>query len=236
MRDQHTSQRSSFACEVCESTFKRRDNLQEHIRMLHKSPKYVCEKCSLGFYKRTAFKKHRGEAVSLGKVAEKKKNKENDKAGDVGLPCSECTAVFRNRRNLLRHMRIQHTKRSSPAICEDCGASFKRRGNLLQHIRNVHGYKSPQYRYLCAKCGITFYKYPDFRRHKCDAKSLRKGAEKRQNGGEASKTKSVSKKKRINELETPPYIEIVDDGKEGEEAKNLMVFQSSAQRIIFRIP
>ena len=52
--------------------------------------------------------------------------------------CSEYPAVFTAERNLLRHMKSQHTGGGSTCVCEDCGATYSRGDNLIFHENNIN--------------------------------------------------------------------------------------------------
>ena len=109
--------------------------------------------------------------------------------------CSECPAVFTAERNLLRHMKSQHTGGGSTLVCEDCGATYYRSGDSLSvHIKDKHSNAVPNF--ICEKCGLGFSRLTYFKRHRCDAVSVRKDARKSKDERKAERD---GKRRRNNE-------------------------------------
>ncbi|XP_071987003.1 uncharacterized protein [Engystomops pustulosus] len=65
-------------------------------------------------------------------------------------PCFDCGKYFKNRTNLLRHVRI-HTG-EKPFPCSDCGKCFTQKSGFLQHQR-IHTGEKP---FSCSECGKRF--------------------------------------------------------------------------------
>ncbi|KAI9206315.1 uncharacterized protein BJ171DRAFT_422205, partial [Polychytrium aggregatum] len=54
----HSAQRP-YACEFCAVAFRRKHDLQRHIRSIHTHVRpYTCQKCGLGFARSDALKRH----------------------------------------------------------------------------------------------------------------------------------------------------------------------------------
>ena len=144
--------------------------------------------------------------------------------------CSECPAVFTAERNLLRHMKSQHTGGGSTFVCEDCGATYRRGDSLSVHIKDKHSNAVPNF--LCEKCGLGFSRLTYFKRHRCDAVSVRKDARKRKDERKAERD---GKRRRNNESQPPPPFEIVEDEIEGEEVDNIISsFEEECVREVYR--
>ena len=57
-------------------------------------------------------------------------------------PCTKCDKKFSQRKNLFRHMRVEHEGIRLP--CDDCNFKAKRKDDLNIHIQSVHeGKKFP---------------------------------------------------------------------------------------------
>jgi len=50
--------KDKFVCDICQSSFIRKDRLQEHIQGKHNEPKYLCIKCGKRYAWRSSLKAH----------------------------------------------------------------------------------------------------------------------------------------------------------------------------------
>lgn len=87
---------------------------------------------------------------------------ENDSSmtSDEIFECSECSAIFRYHKALLRHQ-IQHSD-ARPFSCCNCAASFKYQYHLTAHMNTVH-LKLTECK--CSRCKKFFKRPSDRNRH-----------------------------------------------------------------------
>lgn len=75
--------------------------------------------------------------------------------------CTQCTARFRMRGDLKRHVRTVHEGERSH-VCADCGRSFGHSGHLNRHVASVHLNVRA---HACAACGDRFFQASHLRSH-----------------------------------------------------------------------
>ncbi|XP_069611039.1 zinc finger protein 850-like [Ranitomeya imitator] len=83
-----------------------------------------------------------------------------DHGDDKYYPCSKCGKYFKNRANLLRHLRI-HTG-EKPFPCSVCGKCFTQKSGFIQHMR-IHTGEKP---FSCSECGKRFRLKSTLAQHK----------------------------------------------------------------------
>ena len=120
-------------CEICESTFKDINSLQEHKKTQHP---IECETCNNNFPSQSELDKHI-------------KNHHN-------RPCITCNEVFKTISELKEHMEISHGPK-----CTICDKSFEKNDDLQKHIADEHPSKTPTKNnppklLPCKVCKVTF--------------------------------------------------------------------------------
>jgi transcription elongation factor Elf1 len=102
-------------------------------------------------------------------VKDEKKSKEKftitievirvEKNDDGEYPCDVCQKIFRDRSNLVKHIRT-HTK-EKPFVCDHCGKSFAHSQTLKEHTF-THTNQKP---FFCDICNKTFANEANLKRH-----------------------------------------------------------------------
>jgi hypothetical protein len=147
MREAH----GSFTCEICNMSFARRLDLAEHVREIHTEKRNIfrCDTCGKEFARKNALDRH-----------------VRAKHGD-GWHCEICGEHFSIRNALDKHRKEAHPeaypqKDKEPIVCEICGKHFNRKHSLTEHMKGVHlNIKA----HVCDTCGLAFAKKSVLNRH-----------------------------------------------------------------------
>lgn len=140
----HVDRERPHCCHVCNKSFYTRYHLNTHLRSHEGARNYVCEVC--------------GKALSTHKTLELHILTHT---GEKPYQCEICGSTFRQRSNLLTHIKATHYHEKN-YHCQLCQRSFVRKRLLEYHINSVHTGHRP---YKCEMCNATFV-YPHyFRRH-----------------------------------------------------------------------
>jgi rubrerythrin len=146
-----------FQCKFCNSGFKYKKCLFEHINMVHEENKpFKCNVCWVGFAIEDTLKRH------ILVVHEEEKTFE----------CRECDSTFIDRSNWRTHFTLVHEGKK-PHKCPNCESSFLSKWHVGRHIEEVHEGKKRQVdnvhegnkRFTCFKCGQKFNKKDNLRYH-----------------------------------------------------------------------
>jgi hypothetical protein len=116
--DTHITVRGEV-CDICGKSFRLRQDVKVHIRVVHKARRITCRFCPQKFTSRTA-----------------KENHERLHAGVKEFNCRFCQKAFAQKYNLRVHERI-HTG-VKPYQCHICSDSFAQRNSLDVHMMK-HG-------------------------------------------------------------------------------------------------
>nr|XP_029729690.1 LOW QUALITY PROTEIN: zinc finger protein 91-like [Aedes albopictus] len=131
-------------CTICVSTFKNRENWEDHLQNHPNVRPHHCEKCLI-----------------------KRKSRSNRKVTSVGFKCQHCPKVFTKSNTLRTHSRLHNSELRFP--CDECGMMYDRYRLLQAHKDKYHSEDSymnpPLETYRCMYCPRTFMRQRDCNFH-----------------------------------------------------------------------
>ena len=113
-----------FACDECESQFKRKDKLDLHKHVKHSSIEPVtCSECGKSFAQIDKLKRH-----SVIHTEEKP------------FPCDECESKFNRKDKLDHHKNVKHNENyvKKGHECRICKKAYGSSGYLNKHMESIH--------------------------------------------------------------------------------------------------
>ncbi|XP_062533444.1 zinc finger protein Xfin-like isoform X1 [Armigeres subalbatus] len=131
-------------CTICVSTFKNRDNWDDHLANHPNVRPHHCETCLI-----------------------KRKSRSNRKITSVGFKCQHCPKVFTKANTLRTHSRLHTSELRFP--CDECGMMYDRYRLLQAHKDKYHSEDSymhpPLETFRCMYCPRTFMRQRDCNFH-----------------------------------------------------------------------
>ena len=141
----------SQICKICNKTFEREVNLNEHIRTIHQGENpYQCDQCEKAFKSSCALKNH-----FIVHHAEQKE-----------LKCTfeGCDKIFPNSVHLRAHM-YAHAQPS--VVCDICGKSYNNKKAVKEHKRYNHASEEEKEK-MRVKCPEPGCNFSNIRKDKVD--------------------------------------------------------------------
>ena len=117
----HNNDQKPFKCEICRSKFSQKNNLIQHIQLMHPE-KSLCQICNTIFFTEKDLKTH------ISSVHEEKKP----------FKCGMCKSKFSEKNSLNRHMVLMHKAEKSIVKCKVCHAVFTELTDLKRHLASAH--------------------------------------------------------------------------------------------------
>jgi len=130
-----------YTCSECESTFREKKNLQQHLRKDHGLEKYNCKYCKFKTNSPSNMKRHT-----------------RVKHTNFELKCKQCEYTTTVKSDLNRHVRSKHLPKNIQ--CEQCEFYTDTQPNLNQHISRIHTLKR------CDECHFTTKSQKELKNHK----------------------------------------------------------------------
>lgn len=142
---------SVFNCNLCQKTFKNKQNLKIHKQIVHgegEQESHVCQHCGKTFPLAVYLEKHiRNLHAEEPRVRDQK--------------CDSCGKLFTTKINLKRHIRAVHDK-TDQIQCNHCGKLASNNYDLKIHIKSVHeGIRDSK----CESCGKLFSSKGELNKH-----------------------------------------------------------------------
>ncbi|KAJ8407962.1 hypothetical protein AAFF_G00270060 [Aldrovandia affinis] len=132
-QDEQAAPPSGFRCTFCKGKFKKREELDRHIRILHKP--YKCTLCDFAASQEEDLISHVEKAHITAESAQGQGSSSNGEKPASEFRCEVCSQVFSQAWFLKGHMR-KH-KDSFEHCCQICGRRFKEPWFLKNHMK-VH--------------------------------------------------------------------------------------------------
>ncbi|WBA82859.1 C2H2-type zinc finger protein [Endozoicomonas sp. GU-1] len=154
--------KKSFQCNVCEKSFNRKHNLEEHIRTHTGVMPFKCNVCEKSFNRKqnleVHIRTHTGVKPFKCNVCEKSFRYFSGltihtlriHTGERPFKCEFCDRRFVQRCELKNHIRIHTGER--PFKCEVCKESFREANSLKKHTRTHTGERP----YKCELCDKSY--------------------------------------------------------------------------------
>ncbi|XP_075224471.1 uncharacterized protein LOC142326139 isoform X2 [Lycorma delicatula] len=127
------SKPESFDCIECGRKFKEKSHLATHARAHIDIRNFKCNKCGSLFKTKTNLFFHMKTH------------------SDAPFTCEKCNKTYRERRILMRHIRVVHSSQNMYS-CDQCGREFKSMRNLSLHYTLHTGVKP----FTCDHCSKSF--------------------------------------------------------------------------------
>lgn len=149
-----------FECEMCGKTFKRKSNLEGHLKLHTDIKNVICDKCGAAFHFATDLRRHmrrhsndrpfKCEVNGCGKDFKDSATLRvhmRSHSGEKPYKCTMCDKSFSTSMGKNLHVRV-HTG-EKPYQCDYCSSKFSDRSTCIQHVR-IHTGEKP---YKCHICG-----------------------------------------------------------------------------------
>ena len=170
-----------YVCNICDSTFKSKDNLNRHIVKHDGTKDFKCIYCPREFYFQRDLNVHLKQShfeskkvvcgVCDADFTTNSALKKHFIAKHMGMArkfdCDKCKLIFKTKGALNIHQRT-HTK-EKPFKCEICSSAFSQKVILQRHMKNIHNENI----YECEWCKETFEKQLHLREHWTECTNLR---------------------------------------------------------------
>ena len=155
--------RKNHVCEKCDKAFRKKSNLNTHIKAVHHKIKdHMCTECGYATSEKGALRKH---MIVHDKIRKPKPNfikhiiAVHDKIRDH--ICEECGYTASRKFNLTSHIKAVHDK-IRDHICDQCDFTASEKAGLTKHIKAVHDKIRD---HICKECGYAASLKADLKNH-----------------------------------------------------------------------
>ena len=118
--DVHDGRKGIFKCDLCESTFAKKNRLYRHTKKCHveNTDDQHCQICNKDFSVKNGLKYH------------------NTLVHGVGIfKCDLCESTFSKKNKLYRHTKKCHVENTATHHCEICNKDFSKKRGLENHMK-----------------------------------------------------------------------------------------------------
>jgi len=159
---------SSYNCDLCESVFKNKSSLTDHLNYKHVGIKYPCDKCDFKAARKSNLRnhylsKHSNEKLLCDECSfqtalpRQLKHHKLTTHGGVSFNCDQCDYKTALESRLRAHKQNIHEGNKVPAICDECGSKQSDKNTLRKHIKQMHGGKPYECNFCEFKTGYKEY-------------------------------------------------------------------------------
>ena len=131
----------SHKCSECNSAFREKKNLNQHLRKAHGILKYKCDHCNFRVNDQSNLRKH-----------------ERAKHAGIVFACHQCEYTTEDRSNLNRHIRSKHIEKDIK--CAQCNFVTDRNDKMESHVKARHTLKT------CNECDFSTLSQKEMKNHK----------------------------------------------------------------------
>ncbi|XP_071451728.1 zinc finger protein Xfin-like [Hetaerina americana] len=132
----HLKQR--FMCSQCPVRCSTASGLRVHIRVHTGERPFSCQLCDATFKRHTALKTH---MLALHPVSSE--SPEENVTKESFVKCPNCSSLFRDRSNLVRHF-LQVHRGLRRFVCGLCGSRYGQNQDLRRHLKSHHEMEAPR--------------------------------------------------------------------------------------------
>lgn len=142
-----------FKCGSCYRRFSSKGSLQKHELRVHVNAKYVCDVCGQRFESKINITRH---IVNKHSLKPRLKQPTEQMVTTKLYKCGACKKIISSKNGLERHKRLVHLA-IYDFMCEHCSATFRDRGALNKHLEKYHQLKRiKKTDFDCFICGKSF--------------------------------------------------------------------------------
>ena len=131
----------AFKCSECDTFFKEKKNLNQHLKSRHGMKPFKCGDCKNSYTNKRHLNQHM-----------------QSKHSGVSFKCKECDYTSDRMDSVKRHFRSSHVEKNLK--CEQCEFVTDRYENMKRHIGVKHTLKQ------CNECDFSSYSVGELKRHK----------------------------------------------------------------------
>ena len=158
----HEEVNLEIPCDICEKTFCMEQNLDDHMREVHRNLKYDCHLCPAEFKRQSNLNHH--YEVKHNTILNNFYLDSNSEIFEY-FECDQCDHKTREKRTLTHHIKFVHHKNEQPVLsCDMCNFCTIERKTLNHHKKTKHA-EEQRVGYECLECDFVTNEKKTLNRH-----------------------------------------------------------------------